>query len=458
MRIKSDWFTPRNIGILSFLIFSAVMIVYHILMPITIGDDAATIELARNTDPWQHVVSRWNNWSSRWLVQYIAMYAYKVPILWRIVDAVLMITMPLSIAYIFREHKHALTESCALTLLFPIFTLCRAGWLSVTVNYVWPLAVFLMCMALTMKLIRSGGKWYHYILLAAGLFYATNLEGLAVVSLMTFGLLMVRDWVKDHSYVLPYLVPLIMGVIGVVTFLICPGNGGRGSQEMGYWLPEFGTFSSIEKVILALSQLSAVVFNPVTKILFVLFALTVLLLNVLKNGSVHSKMTSLLALALLLVCDSSKMTPEIMTLSIHDPNVSVYAFILAMFTVIGLLIYSTINLFDDKRNWDIMIIVLMAGFASYVAASLSPTLFAVGGRTAMFMFFSLIFSIVLLLSRAGYEMPDATSRTVCLLITCFIAVLVVAAVCVYAADIVNSPEGLDWGPFEIWRRPWSPGA
>lgn len=189
------------------------------------------------------LVRQYKYWTSRIVIE-AAMYIFSwLPsIVWRVVDSLMIVLLYHSISCIIAlftpkskyEKKYRVCQML-LFLSFPYALMATAGWLTTSINWTWMLAfslygikVLLYSFTDSMK-IRKG---MNNLFFCVAFIYATNFD---VVAIVMFCLLVILGFAcykysgcKINKL---YWEGIIITVINLILFVVCPGNRVRMSQD-----------------------------------------------------------------------------------------------------------------------------------------------------------------------------------------------------------------------------------
>lgn len=390
---------------LPFFILLIIWGMYHILILPCYADDVNLFQnVLDGTTMSEFLSSRYYSWSSRILIELVLVKMVEYPVLWKILDTFLMVALTYMLSKLLdKSHKYAWFVSFFM-LIYPFIDMSNAGWISTTLNYLWPMCGIVFLCTLLKKAITTGSlKIYEYIAGAFCGFFTCNHEQAAVIVLGLFLGFGVADWIKHRTF-RPYILLLtFIDMVSLIFILTCPGNDVRMKHAIACGAaPDFGDFSLVKKLELGLFNIQRI-FVSETNWFFLTFL--VILVFLLWKSTHHTKKI-LATLPMLLVVFGyqicNRFIPASQTLfpiperSFEIKEFSVTTLIkLLMLTLLIISILVCIYLLVNKNLTDFLhlVLVLACGFGSAVMLGLSPSVFESDTRIFIFLYLSLIYTI-----------------------------------------------------------------
>ncbi|WP_208422044.1 DUF6056 family protein [Latilactobacillus fragifolii] len=392
------------------------------------GDDKAFAQFLLGKHYLQFLRSRYTGWSSRLIIETVLSSLTHLPFLWRLLNALAMFIV-IYIPYLLLlkgdnddENSSRLLISFGLFFLLPFNMFYETGWMATTTNYLWVLAAGLFAMLPSLgQFLEKSVK--HKKLLSTTAFlalvYAVNQEQMAII--LFFGNLLLL-FVGKHSKkdVVRPLIQLFVTVLSLIMIVLAPGNAVRKVKEI-HWLPLFPTLSPFKKIELGVSSTLSHFFFSFDAIA----ALVVILLMIFyssRNGRYKLPrglfFIPVLFSILFLFKDSAlvKIYPGLKRMSdsvtIYGTDISMNN-LQSMLPDLLLVILSSIILLgifssgNCKKMW-LVSAILILGLISRVMMGFSPTIWASGERTFIFLYEALIFACFYLYDQLraikGYKM------------------------------------------------------
>lgn len=244
-----------------FLVLFIVELALHWKITLNWGDDtvfyAYSHEQGFSLITW--LSERYMTWSSRTAIEAVIMFMVNLPEnLWRVFDSVIVVLAAFSITRLFEQKDYREYYSaviCLLILALPYQYMSLAGWIATTLNYMWPLALGVTALYPIRVYAEDGTiRIPEGILYSLCLIFAVSSEQMAAVMLAAYGgYILYLLWsgkvnllCKRYKYV---MLQFVLTVMGFVYILLCPGNAVRSVTEAETWLPEFTSYSILDKLI-----------------------------------------------------------------------------------------------------------------------------------------------------------------------------------------------------------------
>lgn len=417
-----------NSNNLPFLIFFIILIILHIKIEAFNGDDIFFKNaLTEENNLIEFLTTRYNSWSSRLIIETVLVTLAKFElVIWKFINIGIYMLLAKSISKIcLKENNKKLNYIiCALVLLLPIPVLNGTGWLATTTNYLWVVSLGLYTLSIIINYIREVKipKW-EYILYVIAALYASNQEQMAAVMLAVLGAFILWQLIKKgYKYVLKnekFLVVLFIITISSLIFILtCPGNAVRKEKEIGTWYPEYENFRILEKVELGLtSTMKNFVLD--TNNIFVIFTLSIFIgvCKFNKNKCIKAISVVPFLASIFNVCFQEYivlLSPSIssvieafsinhLVMSFNQISIK-YIFVMLGYGLILLLIPVGIySIFKKSIKTCICIGIYMLGLVTRFIMGFSPTVFASGERTFIFLYMSFIICTIIILEKIFIE-------------------------------------------------------
>ena len=391
-----------------FIVLFFVIFFLHLYMAPNIMDDTyfgAVLDNSTLTD-WLH--SRYNVWSSRLLMEtFLVAFLHINIIWWKIADSLIIVLLGYSLSKLFikkdfRKNNWLIT---ILIVLFPLELLSSSGWLTTTINYLWPLTMGLFALIPIKKILNNERiSKIGYILYPLALIYGVNQEQMALVifaiCVLTFIYQLTQK--KFNFYV---LLMILISFTSLVFIMTCPGNYARFTFEINRWYIDYNMLSFIDKIVLGVtSTMSHFLLKPI--ILFVLTSamLFTYVFNNYKKLSyrVIASIPFLSGILTSVFCNIA----YVISISKGDAidyysqafllnatnfyNPLAYLPLILYLAVIGTFIISLYLVFKNTYKSVLTILIFTAGLCTRLIMGFSPTIFVSTYRPDIFMCFSII--------------------------------------------------------------------
>jgi len=405
MFVKSDAFP--------FFIFIVGMVIIHLLAPIPIADDVYFRTNPNGIFDWAFLRGRYFNWSSRLIIEFFVVAFLKLPsIIWRILNPIILGFSGIAISKLFVEKTNRSASWLIVFLLFiyPYREMLSAGWVTISINYLWPLTFGLLALVTLKKIILNKSTTLaEYILSGFLLLFAVNQEIMAASLLIVFLAAAAYLIVKKRPHWFVFL-GLVLCIGSLIFTFMTPGNVIRRNVETR-WFIDFNNISLVEKLEIGISStLAQYIFN--FNFLFFIFSLLLFIAVFKKYEEPLFKIFASLPLAMSLIFGNAfhviidRLFPH---LALIDTEMSKYGLItLGNFTnlqsyipffllfltafIIIILVYLE---FENTWKTLLSIGVLLVGLLSRLILAFSPTIYASGYRTHFLLLISIIICSVM---------------------------------------------------------------
>lgn len=283
-----------------FILVAVIGFLYHLRMQPMGGDDPFFREALEGTTLWEYLANRYVNWTSRVVSEFVLVNVIQCPILWRVMDFLLFVTLPILISRFFGGGTLVDWAAAVAVLLFPFHDMGTAGWITTTVTHFWPFWGIFYIALLIRKM--AGQERIHPAEGVLGVLVAVvtgSHEQYAVIMAVLFVLYGVYLWRKKRKPGnLPVLLPLVLvNLISLVVILLCPGNAERNKVSIAD-LPIYAKFGFGEKLYLGLLSIERVFLANADIVFFVVVLLWVFLVY-LKTKNYRKTLFSALPLFIL---------------------------------------------------------------------------------------------------------------------------------------------------------------
>lgn len=205
--------------------FVVIMTIGQMAIPV-IGDDAFFINQSFSID-W--LVGRYQQWSSRIVIEAILVLISKQLWLFRLFNAIIFATL-LDVLTL-SSFGRCLKGLCLVAIFFlflPVTLFLSAGWSATSINYLWPItAGILVIKGLETQNTSKKTVWLPVLTL-----FATNQEQVAVsIFLLMMGKIIANAFHKIKTNSSYYLV-LAVTLANTLVIALSPGNQSRQTQSI----------------------------------------------------------------------------------------------------------------------------------------------------------------------------------------------------------------------------------
>lgn len=439
------------------LIYALVIAFYQLVMKEYYGDTLAYFARAipdmSVSSLLAELHSRYMSWTSRVLIEvplFILAHGMHM-LLFGIANWIMHMMLLLSMMYL-TDYKHNRVLVC-LMLLYPVALMAGSGWMTAYITYFWPLACGITAFV-SLKKMYSGEKLsvLQVIFFTLCLVFAVDLEVSAIFYtciLCTFIVMMILAKRFDFLKIVYTVCQLLICACGIVFALTCPGNEARKISNIAYWFPNYTSFTVVDKAVLGVNSAFLNLYS--NDIFWIMLCASVCLFSVL-FGKWDVKKTVVASTPLLLALLMTVLNPVVGNFypeftSLFDlfldkkyvdatnyNSLAVYIpFIIFMLVAVALLM-TIINLFEDEKKAFLACAVIVSGIMSRLTLGFSPTVFASGKRTFIFLDFAIIYVLVYLYEEHCNRMQERTGIVTFLRVSVLLATIVavtanVVAVC-----------------------------
>ncbi|MDR2873364.1 MAG: DUF6056 family protein [Methanobrevibacter sp.] len=253
------------------------------------------------------IMYRYTSWTSRSLIEFfLVILSYLPPVIWKLLDSLLFLIIAVLTPKIILSNferlsiKKKFTYNIISSILLLIFIwnvfhdLGSAGYISTTLNYIWPFGFAVIHFYLIKKYIFKKvnmdlfKKTCIYSMMIFSLLFAINMEIMLVV---VFGVyVFIFIYLQYKKIKIPKIMLYFYGIVilGFMNSLLCPGNHERYFSELKTWFPKYSTFSLFNKIDLATTTLFynlITKFNPISYIFFAILGIYTFIISKKKKIS-----------------------------------------------------------------------------------------------------------------------------------------------------------------------------
>ena len=401
----------RNWDIIWWIIFFIFLVIVHLRMT-PFGDDLSFREALNDRSIMDYALFRYQQWTSRQIIETLMVTLLKLPFtFWTFINFLLCMSVPASLQYLTGVGKNSRWITICLFMLYPMNDMNSAGWCATMMNYMWPLALGLIAL-IPLKKILTGKKIFLYEIIISffALVYAANQEQVCAILLgiYTIGLgycLFKRFRFKLYNKL---LILYFFNWISLVYILTCPGNFQRKEAET-HWFTDFKMLTLFDKMEIGFSSTMSAMLT------FPLFFVTALVIAVLACQKLKMGIYKVLCFvpvtvsAICILADNLLKTDNDLRKILFPVGVYGTMGELKYYKIVSylpFLIYVLILVIFIVSIWFVMldkleqglfaVVVFLGGFASRVIMGLSPTVWVSAERTYIFLYFSIIYTGIVL--------------------------------------------------------------
>lgn len=401
-----------------FIVYGIIMLAVHLQLKLGWADDALFITYLEDASLFSVLGARYREWSSSILIEAILFPLVHVPFLWRILDTLIMLWIVIALSLFFNSEQRTSVNWAIvfIVLAFPLGSMSTAGWIATTLNYSWPLAFGLLALFPIVNQVRKK-KTPIWLFVASifALLFASNQEQMGAVMFAICGMLSVYLWRRDKKFPKFPVIQTGICAVALIFILTCPGNSARMEANIAYWFPSFSELSMFRKIELGYSS-SLYEFIMKPNLIFTIFGVILTTTVFVNSKKLSYRIISCIPLTASLLfgmLSSSEVLstwfPQLLDLRNKVTAVGTGIQLASPITwvpdiVITLIFFSALislwGAFENKEEAGLSIFLLLVGLASRMIMGFSPTIWASGDRTFIFMYFSFIAVSILLFTRA----------------------------------------------------------
>ena len=293
-------------------------------------------------------------------------------------------------------------------VIFPGVLFTSAGLIPTVTNYLFPM------FALVIGWCLLNQKNNFSVLLAfIAISFAFMQEQFTVLGFLIIGYLLIAEFVKNQKINMRYLGAFGVSLLGLISAFFSPGSDSRLSQEIATWYPSFNKLSLITKILKGYLETNRIIFVTAELNIFFMLLLIIIILSLLKKQFFSTVAISFIVYTLIInklgisnlftaiqkIVDTQNVRKNHLYFSIKE---NLYPLIIytALLLIITVVIF---YLFEEKIKGLLAVVILVAGYASRMLVSLSPTIYASQLRTYIPLLFA-VFIVILLLLKEGYPL------------------------------------------------------
>lgn len=397
---------------------------------ISFHDDAIFLnDFTKNYNNYgDYLIARYNNWSSRSIIELIMIFFVQHTFLWKIFNSIAMTIIAVLPNYMVNTQPKIIgfmLNSC-LFLLIPIEIIKETGWVATTTNYLWVAAASLITLYPVIMYIKKQNVpkflWFLAIIFS---FYANNQEQMTIV-LFLIWIVSIFTLLRIKRSIMPVIPFFIITLGSLFYILLCPGNELRNVQEITQRLPEFANYSLFYKIYLGYCSTLIHLFyqyNP----LIAMFSLSITTMGLLRSKNIRMVIISLFPMVMYFINQNLQ---EWIQKSYSLSNQKIYfSLILLLSFTAFIYIFSIFNSCQSLKDFYLVIGTLLLGLIVRMILGFSPTIWASGNRTYFFTYLLLIIGVLINFNE------KRTKHTIDLRI-CYVITLLIVTVLIYHTSLI----------------------
>ncbi len=383
----------------------------------------SVVDLSFGDDPWfrkytsesifSFITWRWETWSSRVILEGILLLMLKLPVIvWKTITALMFVLIFYSFLKIIKRRNNIFF------ILITIWIICSidfelfggAGWYATTINYIWVFALGIYVLSFLLDFIKGRNiKKYQWITVGISLLVATNQEQMCAIILGFYLLGGIYSYFKTKKVDYKILAIIIVCLLSMGIHLFAPGNGVRKISEMSTFYPEYIHLNILQKLYLGIVTTISPFLQLWNWPLFSFFILVAISGIIRRDKKLY--LFSFIPLIVYFLEQklfeygfAGFLNPINFYLytngvEVGVPSISKTAIFVTILIVVLLLLTLFIIYKGVSVKCSIIVgIILIAAICSRLVLCLSPSLFASGMRTFIFMYFLICIGSLYLLN------------------------------------------------------------
>lgn len=400
-----------------FVLLAFMVLIMHVFMTGGWGDDADFRKVDNNLVV-DYLINEYFTWSSRVIINLCIVFLSKINFfIWGIFNTIIYtsIGVMLSKLLVKGNNKEMNCFIAGMMIIYPFYHLATAGWMAICAFYLYPLFCLIYCL-LTITKIFENKKilWHEYLFYAIALLYASSMEQVAVIMTMFFAFLVVCIIANKLNYRHIVGISLIANVAQIINAVICPGNKLR-TLESIYMFPIFAEFTLFDKLNIGFYT---TMLNFLTSFdaVFLMFISLLFLTIMFKYKKYKLGFVAIIPFLIWIILMPIRALSKFISLAADVVKIGYVESIpsetlwlsLALLIIFFLILYSVVLAFD-KHETKAVLFILATGFTSRVLMGFSPTVYASSYRTFIYMYFSIIICLIILMNK---QLPQLKEKKI----------------------------------------------
>ncbi|MCC7553104.1 MAG: hypothetical protein KO202_01235 [Methanobacteriaceae archaeon] len=415
----------KYIDYLPFIILFIVFILIHLNLKQS-GDDLLYAQVILDyNDIIPELIKRYYEWSSRIIIEFNLLTLIYLPMkVWKILNSVILVLIAVFTSKFFNnsysfKNKELInnTISSILVLIFFLSSynaIASSGWISVSLNYIWPLFFLILHFYLLKKYILNKKLEFSikniiiYLILVYSLFFTCNHEQGLVCFVILYGLIIIYYLYKNkkiNSTI--YLMIFLIIISGLIIFL-APGNSERYLIDLR-WFPEFVNLSFINKIDIGLSSFFRLLIgdNSIISLVFLgIFGIyNYIISKNIKSGIISSIPFIICFVFNIMVLFEVKTIINLIVTAntsygLFYSDLGHILFFIVLYLIITIcILYGIINIkkYKGEKIALTILTLLSLGFITSITVGFTPTVWTSRGRMFIYFFIFLYFGTYILI-------------------------------------------------------------
>ena len=406
--------TRKPILWLPYLVVIVIFAIYTLRVDVYFGDNYFRMMNWKGQSLLQFVfLDRYQTFSGRWLLDLFLCLIGDHAWIWRVLNIFFSGVIVFSMDHLLSlETLWEKTTLSVLLLLYPFESMAGAGWMSTTAVYWWVLSCLLVSF-IPVKWYLEGRKLsvWQWIVFLAATGYACNQEQAAGLFLVVFCAALLTKRLRDGKWSIAsfQIVQLAVAVAMLLSVVLGPANALRHEQEITWHFATFGSFSLFEKLYLGVTH-TFDMFFALPGMLMIPLSVIFLFAAWKKRGKADGPvlLASVPLLLSILYSYLVVLFPQLVQWFYSHYNAQEFDFtnmttwfpvFFAVLWIIAMLKILWDAGGEGVKGFCTPAAVFLGGGMTTVAMGFSPTVYASGTRTDVFLWFALIWIACFLLRK-----------------------------------------------------------
>lgn len=353
-----------------------------------------------NADPLVLTLAEhYKTWSSHLLIETLLLFLARHLLLWRILNCLVMLSFAYLMAVYTTSRRKAFHTYLAILFFFsiPLKSLQTTGWLTSSLNYLWPMAAVLIGLfpVIYWYQKRRRCKPTTQMLCNYCLLFACNSEFTAVfISLLLLGLIS-YSYIKDGKFPKLLIFPTIISYGSILFARHRPENAANKIVEAKINLKDFQHVTLLHKLDLGFSSTCHEFFFNTNLLTIFFFAL--LLLAVFRNQSSHFTRFSALMPTIVLLGSVIRhlltrwQSQSMVERTLKSANTHLFPFDEIFFALLFLLtLWALLHSLKSLRKGLLLSFLFLISFSSRVLVGFTPAIWTADFRTFLLFYVGIL--------------------------------------------------------------------
>lgn len=388
--------------LMPFIVSFGVLLLVHLFLPLGWSDDGVFLVKTSGVTLSEFLVG-----SARPMTDAMTYIMIRNPLLWRIVNPIILTVLAIVMSYLLsalRDFRSNIVI-CS-TVFYPMLVLVDAGFTATTVNYLWPVTLGLICLIPVKQIVcRKRVAWYEALLLIPLIFYAANMQQMAVLLFIVFLASNIYFICKKEFHLYTIIQSILSTALLIYSYYLNMfGGNNRIERETARYFPDFGQLGLIEKAELGFSSTfyCLTMYIHFAWVAFAVFSGFIMYRMIKRSSKKTDKAAAIFPFAFtilfgILTLIPRKYVPFVSFFTDNLQNFGVhkasYAFNIAadvLFAVICFCVLYSLWVLLSRKSFYTSFCLLFLGLLTRIMMGFSPTVWASGFRTFAILILSFI--------------------------------------------------------------------